>query len=262
MLKIYIGWDSREPIAYDVCEHSIKRRARGGIEIIPLKHKELRQLGILKRPVLIESDTGNFRDLMDNRPISTEFTFTRFFVPHLSDYKGWAVFMDCDMIALEDLRGLLDLCNDKYAVIVRKHNHRPANTNKMDDREQYVYDRKNWSSFILFNCGHPSNKALTADYVNTASGRELHQFAWLKDSEIGELPAKYNWIENFSPPIEGKPAVIHYTEGGPWFIDKPQCQSVMYADDWWKEYDRYMHEGDKFSMLRSGRTATKKDLLA
>lgn len=240
MIKIFIGWDARETIAYDVCVQSILARTRSNPEIIPLKHRDLRKSGKFNRPWLIESDTGNYRDLVDNRPFSTEFSHTRFLVPDLCGHKGWALFMDCDMIFQSDIKKLWELREDKYAVQVVKHEHKPIDGIKMDGREQYSYYRKNWSSFILFNCGHPANRRLDADYVNNRPGKDLHSFSWLEDFQIGSIPKTYNWISGFSP-VEYPPDVIHYTEGGPWF---PECQDVAFADRWTIEYENYQRNTD------------------
>lgn len=235
-LKVYIGFDSREAIAYDVCEFSIKRQTRSNVEVYPLKHRDLRTKGKFTRPWLVESDTGNWRDLIDNKPFSTEFSHTRFLVPELMGFEGWALFMDSDMIFKSDVKKLFEMVDSKYAVMCVKHDHKPKNDVKMDGREQTAYFRKNWSSFMLFNCSHPANKVLTCDYVNSRSGKDLHSLSWLKEDQIGALPKTYNWIEGISP-VEFKPEVIHYTEGGPWF---PECQDVMFAEEWDKEHQRYL----------------------
>lgn len=239
-MKVFIGYDSREPEAAEVCAYSIKSRAKSKTNIHMLKHRELREKGLFWRPWLTESSTGNWRDLIDNKPFSTEFSHTRFLVPHLTGYKGWALFMDSDMIFQTDPQKLFDLVDDKYAVMVVKHEHKPKNGVKMDGREQHAYFRKNWSSFILFNCQHPANAVLTPDYVNSRPGGDLHKFLWLNDYEIGALPKTYNWIEGYSP-AEFTPDVIHYTEGGPWF---PQCQDVMFADRWIDEYQSMQRNTD------------------
>lgn len=144
------------------------------------------------------------------------------------------------MIFQSDIKKLFDLFEDKYAVMVVKHEHKPKKGTKMDGREQYAYFRKNWSSFVAFNCAHPSNKILTPDYVNSRAGAEMHKFEWLSEQEIGALPKTYNWIEGYSP-AEFPPDVIHYTEGGPWF---PTCQDVMFADRWTDEYEGMQRNSD------------------
>lgn len=242
-LNIFIGHDSREAIATDVAAHSLRKRTTEKLNITPMKHRELRRSGAFTRPWLVESDTGNWRDLLDNKQFSTEFSHTRFLVPFLMKYRGWALFMDSDMIFLSDVKKLFALADDKFAVMCVKHRHKVnAGDMKMDGRQQLAYHRKNWSSFVLFNCGHVANRDLTPEKVNFMKGTDLHAFSWLKDSEIGDLPPTYNYISGISKKIDhGKmPDVIHYTEGGPWF---PQCQEVPYAGSWIEEYEDFQKNG-------------------
>lgn len=246
-LPVFIGWDSREAIASDVLRHTILKRTQSPVNASYLKHRELRKAGKFSRPWLVESETGEWRDLIDNKNFSTEFSHTRFLVPALMNFKGWALFLDSDMIFLTDIQKLFDLCDDKYAVMCVKHQQKvKANDVKMDGRVQLSYYRKNWSSFVLFNCGHPSNRHLTPEKVSFMSGADLHSFSWLKDLEIGPLPYSYNYIAGVSPKLPpetgNRPDVIHYTFGGPWFSEK-ECQEVPYAQMWLDEYEDYMKTG-------------------
>jgi lipopolysaccharide biosynthesis glycosyltransferase len=222
-MKVFVGWDSREDIAYQVCKHSIVSR-NDEVEVTPLKQQELNDQGIYDR------DTDQLS--------STEFTFTRFLVPYLTNYEGWAIFCDCDIIFIDDIQKLFSFADEKYAVMVVKHDYTPQQGIKMDGKVQFPYPRKNWSSVILFNCGHPSNKALTPDLVNSQTGQFLHRFQWLEDEEIGELHHEWNWLVNwYHEPDDGKPKAIHYTEGGPWFDNYKHCE---YGYHWEKE--RYSYE--------------------
>ena len=217
-MKVYVGYDTREDIAYQVCEHSIKRR-NGRTEIIPLKQKDLREKGIYYREV--------------DKLASTEFTFTRFFIPYLNDYKGWAVFCDCDFVWRISPTELEQYCDDSKAVVCVQHDYKPKEGLKMDGQVQLVYPRKNWSSMVLWNCGHPKNKALTPELLNKETGKFLHRFSWLDDSDIGNLPPIYNWLVGwYKEPKDGTPKILHYTEGGPWFENYRDCE---YADVWKKE---------------------------
>lgn len=179
---------------------------------------------------------------MDDKPFSTEFSHTRFLVPALMNYKGVALFADSDMLCLSNIKKLFDLFDPKYAMQVVKHNHVPLpNVKKMDGREQLKYFRKNWSSFMLFNCEHPSNAVLTPERVNTAKGSDLHALSWLKDSEIGALPNSYNYISGVSPKMAIDDVdVIHYTEGGAWF---DECKDVPYANLWVAEHEHWSANG-------------------
>lgn len=260
--NIWIGWDSREAVASDVAAHSIRSRTKSPVNIKYLKHRELRSRGLFRRPWTIDADTGNSRDAIDSRPFSTEFSHTRFLVPHLNNYQGWALFMDSDMIFQSDIADLFALADPKYAVMCVKHQHHPqANASKMDGRAQLQYYRKNWSSFILWNCGHTANKHITPEKVNFMLGSDLHAFSWLDDSMIGSLNYRYNYISGISPKIpdmrsdvqmikdanrrspspESLPFVIHYTEGGPWM---KECKNVPYADLWIQEYEDWCRNAD------------------
>jgi hypothetical protein len=231
-LNIFVGWDDREKTAYEVCKHSIEKHTRVDHRIIPLYHKELRKQGFFQRPWLTNSYDGNRTDLIDGKPFSTEFSHTRFLVPELMKYKGWALFLDCDMLFRCDIKDIFALCDDKYAVMCVKHRQSVKSSFKMDGSIQQSYSRKNWSSFMLINCGHQSNRQLTKEIVNTATGGWLHGLSWLNDEEIGDLPKDLNWIEGSSPG-NINPKVIHYSLGGPWFRDYQDC---AFADAWWDCY--------------------------
>lgn len=223
--NVYIGWDSRETIAADVCEMSIHENSSEAVSTTMLKQFQLRESEIYTRP----PDTQG----------STEFTFTRFLVPYLNHYQGWAVFCDCDFLWLGDIQELLTKADDRYAVMVVKHDYRPQNSVKMDGKAQTYYPRKNWSSMILWNCGHPANRALTPEVINSQSGAYLHRFQWLDDSLIGTLEPQWNWLVNwYHEPWDGHPKAIHYTEGGPWFDTYRDCD---YSEPW-KEYARRIRE--------------------
>jgi len=218
-LPVYVGWDSREDIAYQVCEHSIKRRDPGAT-VIPLKQKDMRSDGLYRR------DTDKLA--------TTEFTFTRFFIPYLQGYKGWAAFCDCDFVWQVPTTELEQYCDDSKAVVCVQHDYTPKEGSmKMDGQVQTVYPRKNWSSMVLWNCGHPANKILTPEVLNRETGAFMHRFQWLADSEIGSLPHHYNWLVGwYKEPDDGAPKILHYTEGGPWFDGYRDCE---YADVWKKE---------------------------
>jgi hypothetical protein len=218
-LPVYVGYDSREDIAYQVCRHSIIRREPGAV-VNPLKQKDLRASGLYTREV--------------DKLSSTEFTFTRFFVPYLQNYQGWAVFCDCDFLWTVPTTDLKQYCDPDKAVVVVQHDYTPAEGIKMDGQKQTVYPRKNWSSMILWNCAHPKNKILNPELLNKETGAFLHRFQWLDDDDIGSLPHNYNWLVGwYKEPRDGKPKIYHWTEGGPWFVENYfDCE---YSNEWKKE---------------------------
>jgi hypothetical protein len=223
MLKIFVGYDSREEIAWQVCRHSILRHAQG-VQVIPIRQSVLRELGIYDRPV----DTG----------ASTEFSLTRFLTPYLAAESGWAMFCDCDFLFTADVREILADLDPAKAVYCVQHDYIPAHRMKMDGKAQAVYPRKNWSSMMLFNCDHPDVKALTPAVVNSASPAYLHRFEWIRDENaIGDLDPDWNFLEGEYPKPAVTPRVIHYTNGGPWFEEWQNCD---YAELWLQERDLYL----------------------
>lgn len=197
-MKIFIGYDDKEAIAFHVLVHSIIKRSSVPIEIIPLKRSNLKDILFRER--------GEFD--------STDFSISRFLVPYLSGFEGKSIYMDCDMLCLIDINELLRLIDwEKPAVWVCKHDYIPKTSVKMDNQVQTKYPRKNWSSLIIFN--NEKCTALTLPYVNTAPGLDLHRFLWLKNDEIWGLPLSYNWLVGEYPTIP-EPKILHYTLGGPW----------------------------------------------
>ncbi len=214
--KIYIGYDSRHPIASKVCEYSLRKHSKD-LDIELLKLSDLEQL--------------YWREYKDQ---STEFTYTRFLVPYLQDYNGWALFCDDDFLFLKDVKKIFDLADDKYAVMCCQHDYTPRAITKMLGKKQIPYKRKNWSSLMLINCGHESVKKLDLSTVSEQSGKYLHQFEWLKPHEIGSIPRHWNWLVNwYKENDEDKPSALHFTEGGPWIVDSEY-------KDLWLKYKKQM----------------------
>ncbi len=220
MIRIFIGFDPRETVAYNVLAHSIQTRASVPVTIAPLALSQLRQVLTRERHALQ----------------STDFSFSRFLTPYLSGYEGWSLFMDCDMLMRDDVARLWDLRDDRYAVQVVKHDHKPRESVKFLGAAQTAYAKKNWSSVMLFN--NARCRALTPDYVNTASGLELHQFKWLEsDALIGELPHRWNHLVGYDAQVEDI-ALAHYTIGGPYFPEYADCPL---AYEWRAERDAMLY---------------------
>ena len=223
-MKIFVGYDSSQPDAYLVCKHSILKH-NPHAEVIPLIRSKLEEAGIYSRP--------------HDELSSTEFTFTRFLVPFLTDYTGWALFVDCDIVFNVDVQQLFDQADNKYAIMCVKHEYEPQEQVKMDGRPQTSYPRKNWSSVMLLNCAHPSLQALTPETINTdvIPGIFFHSFKWLEDKYVGELDHTWNYLVGVYNDIE-MPNVIHYTSGGPWFEQWADCE----FSEVWKQYKQEMDD--------------------
>ena len=215
--KVFIGFDSREEIAYDVLKYSIEKNAKKPVEIIPLKLTDLK------------ADHGYDRALDPLQ--STEFTYSRFLVPYLCGYKGMAVFMDCDMLCLGDINEIFELGVEGYSLRVVKHDHRPTSTVKMDGKVQTSYPRKNWSSFMLLNCAELT--VWTKEAVETQPARWLHRFEPVPDERIGDIPKTLNVLDRYDASTQ----LIHYTEGGPWFEN---YKNHPYGDVWLKYRDEFL----------------------
>jgi hypothetical protein len=216
-LRIFIGFDSREPIAAAVLAHSILTRASAPLAITPLTLASLHRFYA--------------RDRMPTE--STEFSFTRFLVPYLSRFEGVSIFMDCDMLVRADVWDLMAYVEQQpdKAVLVCQHDYMPKTATKMDGQVQTVYPRKNWSSLMVFN--NAKCRTLTRQYVNTATGAQLHQFEWVKNAEIGSLPLTWNHlVGEYAPNPHAEN--IHYTLGGPWMKGHEACD---HADLWLAERD-------------------------
>ena len=225
-LRIFVGYDETEHAAWEVCRHSLMKHATVSLDIQPLKQLELRRLGLYRR-----APNRNGVDCFDGLPFSTDFTFTRFLVPHLCMYDGWALFCDCDFMFRADVSELFALADSSRAILCVHHDHKPIETVKMTGQKQTLYPRKNWSSLVLWNCGHPVHKKLTVDSVNLEAGRWLHNFEWIRDTGlIGEIQEEWNWLEGYSSPAI-YPKAVHFTRGGPWM---DQWRDVAYADEWMK----------------------------
>ena len=214
MIRVFIGYDSVEAVAFSVLSHSINARAGEPVQIAPVMLEQLR--GVYRR---------------ERNPLqSTDFSFSRFLVPWMCGYQGWAVFMDCDMLLQDDIAKLWSLRDDRFAVQVVKHMHVPKEDTKFLGAVQTKYEKKNWSSVMLMNCAKCT--ALTADYVNRATGLELHQFKWLgDDQQIGGLPAAWNHLVGYDAP-RADASLVHFTIGGPWFKDYERCE---YSGEWFAE---------------------------
>jgi len=228
-LQVFVGWDPREDIAWEVCRHSILTRTDPKeVTVTPLVQAELRSHGLYTRDV-------------DTRA-ATEFSLTRFLTPHLAGHGGYAIFVDCDFLFLTDVRDVLKEVDPSKAISVVKHDYTPQAGIKMDGSVQYPYPRKNWSSFIVFNCAHPDVQALTPSVVNEAEPAYLHRFNWLHDDAVGEIDKGWNYLEGWYAPTYSKLHAVHYTLGGPWFEHKSTCD---FADLWNEEHNQLMTSQQK-----------------
>lgn len=220
-LRIFIGYDANESLSYHVLSHSILSRATQPIALYPLSKRHLHQ--VYRR----------IRGPLE----STDFSMTRFLVPYLCNFEGYAIFMDCDMLCRVDIGDVMlhVLADPGKAVYVCQHDYTPKTGVKFLGKPQTAYPRKNWSSFMAIDCAR--SRALTPEYVNAATGLELHRLLWAGDA-IGSLPLDWNWLVN-EYPANPDAKILHYTVGGPWFED---YRSGDHVEDWDIECNLMMGE--------------------
>lgn len=211
VIRVFIGYDPREAVSYSVLAHTINVRSSQPVSITPLMLSQLKSVFNRER----------------NPLQSTDFSFSRFLTPYLAGYEGWAIFMDCDMVVLDDIAKLWALRDDRYSVMCVQHDYVPEENVKFLGATQTKYAYKNWSSVMMFNCA--KCKSLTPEYVNTATGLQLHQFKWLDgDHQIGDIPSAWNHLVGVNEPRDDA-KLVHYTIGGPYFDDYHDCE---YSTEW------------------------------
>jgi lipopolysaccharide biosynthesis glycosyltransferase len=213
MIPIFIGYDPREAIAYHVCTNSIIRHSSQPVAFAPLA------LSVLRGYEEKHTDGSN------------HFIYSRFLVPHLMGYKGWAIFMDGDMLVRDDITKLWEQREDDKAVMVVKHKYETKLTTKYLGSKNENYPCKNWSSVILWNCAHPANKQLTPKLVQDSTGAFLHRFSWLKEELVGQLPIEWNWLPDEYGANPGA-KLCHYTLGTPSFHE---FATTPMGDEWHRE---------------------------
>lgn len=216
MIPIFIGYDPREPVAFHTCVSSIISNTSKPVSITPVALSML--------PNYNETHTDG----------SNQFSYSRFLVPYLTDYYGWALFIDGDMIVKGDLSELWDMRVYNNAVHVVKHDYTTKAHLKYLGSKNENYPRKNWSSVVLWNCSAPENRILTPGFIEQMTGPYLHRFTWVPDHKIGEIPKEWNWLsDEFGENPDAK--LIHYTLGSPCF---PEYVNTPMANEWFDEYTR------------------------
>jgi lipopolysaccharide biosynthesis glycosyltransferase len=216
VIRIVVGYDKRESVAYHVFTQSVLEKSSVPVSFTPLSVNTLK---IYKET---HADGSN------------EFIYSRFLTPFLMNFSGWAIFADGDMVCNSDIAELWALRDESKAVQVVKHNYKTKKSVKYLGNKNEDYPRKNWSSLILWNCGHPDNKILTPEFIQEKPGSFLHRFSWLDDSHIGELPLEWNWLA-IEYPDNPNANIVHYTLGTPCF--KEYSQGSM-ADYWYVVHQR------------------------
>tara|TARA_Y100000768_G_scaffold389009_1_gene390181 strand:+ start:20797 stop:22374 length:1578 start_codon:yes stop_codon:yes gene_type:complete len=217
-LRIFIGFDPEETVSYHLLTQSLLEHSSKPLSIIPIVRSQIPQF---KRQ----------RSQFD----SSDFSISRFLVPFLSDYEGWSLYCDCDFIFCDDPYEIFSLRDDQFSVMLCKHDYQPNLNLKKNSLTQYQYKAKNWSSLMLFN--NERCRALSIDYVNEASGLDLHQFKWIKENDaIGSLPLTWNHLVGEFQGEERKIQAYHFTNGTPFEIQLDE----KYQDIWIGQYKKLL----------------------
>lgn len=216
MIRVCIGYDPREAVVYHVCFNSIIRLSSQPVAVTPLALGNL--AGYVER----------------HRDGSNQFTYSRFLVPQLMGWQGWGLYIDGDMLLRADIAELWRLRDESKALLCVQHDYRTRLHQKYLGAKNEDYPRKNWSSVMLWNCAHPANRRLTPEFVQQASGAQLHRFTWLDDALIGALPKEWNWLpDELGANPQAK--LLHWTLGAPCFHEFADAQM---AEEWHEERRR------------------------
>lgn len=228
MNRLFLGYDPAEDLVCRVAHATAEAVSRDPLEVRHLSLGTLQRKGLYTRPTEVRSP--GYWDPISEAPMSTGHAIARFLVPALCGFEGWALFTDGDVLFRRDLGALFAQADPRMAVQVVKHEYHPQETTKMLGQPQTAYARKNWSSVMLFNCGHPANRRLSTDLVNSRPGRDLHQFCWLDYRLIGALDPAWNYLVGVTDPARvPDPAIVHFTLGTP---DMPGYEHGEFADEW------------------------------
>jgi len=213
LINIFVGFDPREAVVYHVCAHSLIRHASKPLAITPLSLKNI----------------GSYRETHTDG--SNNFVYSRFMLPHLMDFQGWALYIDGDMLLRDDIAKLWAMRDETKAVMCVQHSYKTKASDKYMGAKNADYPRKNWSSVVMWNCGHPANRSVTPHFIMEATGAQLHRFTWLDDNQIGELPIEWNWLpDEFGANEAAK--LLHWTLGAPCFHEYAH---VPMAAEWHRE---------------------------
>ncbi len=219
-IKIVVGFDQREAIAYHTFSQSVLEKSSLPVLFLPLSMNTLK----------------GYKETHQDK--SNDFVYSRFLTPYLNNFQGWAIFADGDMVCQSDIRELWDLRDETKALQVVMHDYKTKFNQKYLGNTNENYPRKNWSSLILWNCSHPKHKVLTPDFISSQTGKYLHRFSWLDDEDIGELPIEWNWLA-IEYPNHPKAKIVHYTLGTPCFKDYRDSEMA----DVWHEAQKKVNEG-------------------
>lgn len=187
-LRVFIGVDEKQPVALTVCAASVWRNAKQRVSIEPIRMDWMP--GFTRRGL-------------------TQFTYARYGVPWMCDYRGTAIFMDGDILVHGDVNELAALADPLAAVSVATH-----------------LARFEWPSVMVFN--NALCDQLTPKYINNPSTNPA-SLEWA--GRIGNLPPKWNHAVLYDEHVEDA-SLIHFTCGLPGW---PETRKSPHAEKWMRE---------------------------
>lgn len=217
MIRIFAGFDPREAVGYHVFCQSVLDTCSQPVSITPLH-----------LPML-----GGYSD--EHNDGTNAFGMSRFLVPYLCDYKGFALFVDgSDMLVRGDLAELWQQADPAYAVQLVQHDYTPRFKKKYIGTPMEAanadYPRKNWSSVMLINCAHEAWRFMTPEFLSkgVVSPHKLQRLVFILDQLIGHLGAEWNHLaDEFDYAPRAK--LVHFTLGIPAFA---HYKDSDYAEEW------------------------------
>ena len=224
-VQLFAGFDEREEVGYHAFCSSVIQRSTVPVSITPLSLVTVQRL----------YGAGH-------RDGSNGFVYLRFLIPYLMGYEGWAIFCDgSDMLMRADIAELADLYDPYKAVQVVKHDYRTKHPRKYlgtpMEAANADYQRKQWSSVMLINCGHYAWRDMTPANVAAMTGRSLHRFEFIDDDRIGGLPKEWNHLVGEQEPNPDA-KLAHFTLGIPAFAHYKDSE---HAGEWFQSAARVNH---------------------
>lgn len=222
MINLYVGHDEREEVGTHVFLSSLLFHASAPVSVTHLTKRA------------VEKASG-----MSVPEGSNAFTMSRFLIPYLMNWRGWAIFMDgADMLMRADINELAQLFDPWKAVQVVKHDYQTRHPVKYVgtsmEAKNHDYPRKQWASVMLVNCAHYTWRKVTPSYVGQAVRMDLLQFRFMPDQYIGELPIEWNWLAD-EQGANPEAKVLHWTAGIPAL---PHYRNSPHADEWFEQLKR------------------------
>ncbi|MBY0549074.1 MAG: hypothetical protein K2W95_17505 [Candidatus Obscuribacterales bacterium] len=199
-MKVFIGASSTEWLPAKVLEYSIRKNASFAVQTVNLAN--------CVRPFKMPLDASN-------KP-RTPFSFQRFLIPELMQYSGRAIYLDSDMLVLQDIAKLWRMPFSGANLICT------SALNQAQRAVQY--------SVMLLDCNslNWNIDTLVNDLDSGALSYEalVHGMAAAR-KPAARIPPTWNFLDKYVP---GTTALIHYTNmhSQPWLSRENDAAAVWF----------------------------------